>query len=631
MPNQRNYLLALGLSLIIMLGFQYFYEIPRAQEQAERQRAEQQLVQEQTRQQTKTFSSNGKQPNKKSNVDDLTEQDAGIVPDAPYQIDEEQSGGLLPGSGALAEPLLNAVGDEARAGLKRQLDSGARVAIVTDRLQGSILLLGGVIDDLILTDYRETLTPDADYIHMLAPRFAAKPYFAYFGWRSDDSNLSLPGANTQWSQKSKAASLTPDQPLILEWDNGQGLIFERTIRVNDDYMFEIADRVINHGTDAVEISAFGVIERRYLPPVTGFFILHEGMLGVFEKTLSEVDYDSLMDESSGEIVQRSVGGWMGFTDKYWLSALIPDQAEPFTGTFRHDLQGRRDRFSSYFTIASQNLAQGKEITANNRLFAGPKQVKLLDRYRDYSNIDRFDLAIDFGWFYFLTKPIFLTLVFFSGFFGNFGAGILLLTVLIKTIIFPLAYVSYRSMALMRRLQPEMTKLRDRFGQDKMKLNQEMMALYKREKVNPLAGCLPMIPQIIVFFALYKVLFVTIEMRHTPFIGWIDDLSAPDPTTLFNLFGLIPWDPPAFLYLGAWPLIMGLTMYIQQKLNPQPTDPVQAKIFAFLPFIFTILLAQFAAGLVIYWAWNNFLSIIQQYAIMRRMGVKVGWGTTKTPS
>jgi len=632
MPDQRNLLIAIALSLAVLLVYQFAFEMPRMKEQAAREqaRAEQLRQEQEARQAAEGAAGSGGSGASARNGAGDGGIDDGIVPDAPYAPEKSGGGGLVPGSGRLAEPLLNAVGPDARSGLDKQIDEGTRVVIDTPRIRGSILLRGALFDDLLLTDYRETIEPDSDKIHMLAPRYARKPYYAYFGWRADDQNLTLPNSTTPWQQRG-SGDLTVDSPVVLEWENGQGLRFERTIAIDSDFMFTVTDRVTNETGAPVDLSPFGVIERRYLPPTTGFFILHEGLLGVFDETLTEVDYDELLDDDQGEMVQRTTGGWLGFTDKYWLAALIPDQTSPFTGTFRHDLRGTGDRFSSYFTMAPSTLADGGSTEISNRLFAGAKEVNLLDAYSEDLGIDRFDLAIDFGWFYFMTKPIFLVLVFFHGLFGNFGLGILLLTVLIKAAMFPLANKSYKSMAVMRRLQPEMLKLRERYADDKMKLNQEMMGLYKREKVNPLSGCLPILVQIPVFFALYKVLFVTIEMRHAPFFGWINDLSAPDPTTIFNLFGVIPWDPPSFLYLGAWPIVMGITMFVQQKLNPQPTDPIQAKIFMFLPIIFTVLLAQFAAGLVIYWAWNNFLSIVQQYVIMRRMGVKVGWGTTQAPS
>ncbi len=371
----------------------------------------------------------------------------------------------------------------------------------------------------------------------------------------------------------------------------------------------------------VTLYPYGLVSRTGTPPTLGFFILHEGLLGVINDQLREVDYDELQED--GKIEGTSQGGWLGITDKYWLVALVPDQKAQLRTNFRHTLQNREDKYQVDYLSSAVVVQPNSSNEISNRLFAGAKEVKLLDAYEADLGISRFDLAVDFGWFYFLTKPIFYVLIYFFEWLGNFGLAILLLTVIIKIAFFPLANKSYAAMSRMKQLQPKMTKLKERYGDDRAKMNEAMMKLYKDEKVNPAAGCFPMLIQIPVFFALYKVLFVAIEMRHAPFYGWIQDLSAPDPTSLFTLFGLIPWSPPEFLMIGIWPIIMGATMYLQQKLNPAPADPMQAKIFMFLPFIFTFMLAQFPAGLVIYWAWNNILSIAQQYAIMKRMGVKIG--------
>ncbi|PPR76228.1 MAG: Membrane protein insertase YidC, partial [Alphaproteobacteria bacterium MarineAlpha3_Bin4] len=408
--------------------------------------------------------------------------------------------------------------------------------------------------------------------------------------------------------------------VTLSWDNGDGLVFHRTYAIDDNYMVSITQRLANNGPRAVAVHPYGLISRRGTPETTGFYILHEGLLGVFDGTLSEIDYDDLQE--TGLIEQRSTGGWLGITDKYWLAALIPDQTTTTTSRFLHRIASGVDKYQVDYRGPKLVAPAGGGVETRNHLFTGAKEVLLMDGYEKAYGIDRFELAIDWGWFYFLTKPIFYSLLWINDHVFNLGLAILLLTVVIKLAFFPLANKSYTSMSKMKKLQPEMTKMRERFGDDKVKLNQEMMALYKREKVNPASGCLPIVVQIPVFFALYKVLFVTIEMRHAPFFGWIQDLSAPDPTTVFNLFGVLPWTPPEFLMIGVWPLLMGITMFLQQKLNPQPTDPVQAKIFLFLPIMFTFLLARFPAGLVIYWAWNNLLSMLQQWVIMRRMGINV---------
>ena len=386
-------------------------------------------------------------------------------------------------------------------------------------------------------------------------------------------------------------------------------------------MFKVTQLVENKTNKSITLYPYGLISRTDVPETLGFFILHEGLIGVFNGNLEELDYDDLEDTKVE--TRTSQGGWLGITDKYWLMALIPNQKEKFTGSFRHNLSENRHKYQADFVGQGKIVPANSSASTTHQIFAGAKEVKLLDGYSEQHGIVRFDLAVDFGWFYFLTKPIFYVLEYFYRLLGNFGLGILLLTVLIKLAFFPLANKSYRAMSRMKQLQPKMMKLRERYPDNKQKLNESMMKLYREEKVNPAAGCLPIMVQIPVFFALYKVLFVTIEMRHAPFFGWIQDLSAADPTSIFNLFGLIPWNPPEILLIGIWPLLMGVTMWLQQKLNPAPADPIQQKIFMFLPIVFTFMLARFPAGLVIYWAWNNILSIAQQWYIMRRMGVKIG--------
>jgi YidC/Oxa1 family membrane protein insertase len=458
------------------------------------------------------------------------------------------------------------------------------------RLIGSIALRGGRIDALTLADYREAVEPGSARIKLFTPPGSEHPYFAEFGWTAGGAEAApaLPGPDTLW--RSDGDTLTPGRPVTLRWDNGSGLSFTRTLALDEDFMFTVTQEVRNDGDAPVTLYPYGLINRTDEPPTLGFWILHEGPLGVFNGTLKEVDYDDLREAPT--IAEETVGGWIGITDKYWLAALIPDPEARTNVRFHYSERGGRERF----------------------------QVEL-DRYEEELGIARFDLAVDFGWFYFLTKPFFYVLHRFYGWLGNFGLAILLLTVLIKLVFFPLANKSYVAMSKLKKLQPEMMKLRERYGDDKQKLNAEVMALYKREKANPLSGCLPIVIQIPVFFALYKVLFVSIEMRHAPFYGWVSDLSAPDPTSLFNLFGLVPFTPPDFLAIGVWPLVMGFSMFLQQKLNPTPPDPMQARVMMALPVVFTFILARFPAGLVIYWTWNNVLSIAQQWVIMRRMGVK----------
>ena len=398
-------------------------------------------------------------------------------------------------------------------------------------------------------------------------------------------------------------------------------------------MFSVTQRVVNGGSEAAVVSPYGVISRTGTPDILGFYILHEGLIGVFDDVLEEVDYSDLIDDGlvSPARKQSTTGGWLGITDKYWLAVLVPDASETVQTSFTGDLASNRDRYQADFLTEAKSIAPGQTFEITNRLFAGAKETTLLDSYQETLGISNFDLAVDFGWFYWLTKPIFYGIHFLNGILGNFGLAILALTLGIK-IIFPLANKSYRSMSKMKLLQPKMVELKERYGDDRQKLNQEMMELYKTEKVNPLSGCLPILLQIPVFFALYKVLFVTIEMRHAPFFGWIHDLSAPDPLGFLTVFGMVPWDVPASLAIvniGIWPIIMGLTMFLQQKLNPAPADPIQAKVFMFMPIMFTFILGGFPAGLVIYWAWNNSLSILQQYIIMRRMGVAIGGGKAET--
>jgi len=489
-----------------------------------------------------------------------------------------------------------------------------RVKIETPRLHGSIDLLGARFDDLTLATYHETVDPKSPEVELLSPPGTLDPYLAEFGWVAATPDVKVPGPQTRWT--ASGGPLTPTNPVILTWDNGQGLIFTRTISVDPNYMFTVRDSIRNTGSTPVKLLPYGLISRTGTPHVAGYYILHEGMIGYLDGSIQEVKYSSLNPDKP--LDYSSSGGWLGFTDKYWLTSLIPPQDEGIKARFTHTVDGGIDRYQADYLGPEVTVAPDGSTETSARFFAGAKEVNLLDAYKD-SGIPLFDRAIDFGWFYFLTKPIFLILQFFYQILGNFGLAILLLTLCVKLLFFPLANKSYNAMSKMKLLQPEIQKLRERFPDDKARQQQEMMALYKRVGANPLAGCLPIVIQIPVFFALYKVLFVTIEMRHAPFFGWIHDLSAPDPTSFANLFGLIPFSPPAILMIGAWPLFMGLTMFLQQKLNPQPVDPVQARMFMLLPIVFTYMLAAFPAGLVIYWAWNNLLSIAQQWAIMHRAG------------
>ena len=593
MSDQRNLIIAIGLSLAILLGFQFFFEAPRQEHM-------QKLADEQAAEQARQT---GQGP------------DGSLIPTAPAQSGTPGAPGTAQTGSIPGAPAIQAAPGASRDAALRQ---SPRVPVNGPRLGGSIALKGGRIDDLTMLDYKATIDEGSPAVTLFSPQGAPQPYFGQFGW-VPIGELKVPDSDTVW--QADHPSVQPARPLTLSWDNGQGVRFIQVVEIDDNFMMTVTQRVENNSTQAISTHPYGRIARTHTPNTLGFYILHEGPLAVFNETLKEVDYDDLQEGPAD--ATKSTGGWIGITDKYWLAALIPDQKQPYTGTFRYSKPNKQDTYQADFmTQAPQLIAPGATAQTVSHVFVGAKEVTLLDRYEEQLGIARFDLAVDFGWFYFLTKPLFFVLDYFFKMLGNFGLAILLLTVCVKAVFFPLANKSYKSMSKMKALQPEMTKLRERFGDDRAKMNQEMMSLYKREKVNPASGCLPMLVQIPVFFALYKVMFVTIEMRHQPFFGWIHDLSAPDPMYIFTLFGAIPWDPPQFLMIGIWPIFMGASMYVQQLLNPQPADPVQAKIFLFMPLFFTFLLGSFPAGLVIYWTWNNLLSVTQQWVIMKRMGVPI---------
>jgi YidC/Oxa1 family membrane protein insertase len=585
MDDNRNMMLAIGLSVAVLIGWQVFVGLP----QMEKQREAQKLQQQQTQTQTAQPGSPGGQ----------------AVPGGP-QI---PAGAVQPGT----------------VSREQALAASPRVAIETPRIKGSIALKGARIDDVSLLDYHETVDPKSPNIVLLSPSGSHDPFYAEFGWSNGAGGTAkLPDADTVWSAAS-TAPLTPERPLVLSWDNGEGLVFKRTITVDRVYMFTITDEVENSGANAVTIYGYGIASRHGLPQVQGYYILHEGPIGVLDGKLNDPAYKDI--EKPMERV-NSQGGWLGITDKYWAATLVPDQNTNFAGRFSAGTLGTVHTYQADFLRDATTLAPGAKTSVRNQLFAGAKEVAVVDGYEHGLGIKRFDLLIDWGWFYFITKPLFKAIDYFYRLLGNFGLAILLVTALIKLVFFPLANKSYTSMAKMKVVQPQMQALREKYPDDKVKQQQELMDLYKREKINPLAGCLPIMIQIPVFFALYKVLFVTIEMRHAPFYGWIRDLSAPDPTNIFNLFGLIPFDPTVlpllgqYLHLGVWPVIMGITMWVQMKMNPAPPDPTQKMIFAWMPFFFTFMLGSFAAGLVIYWAWNNTLSVLQQGVIMRKNGAKI---------
>jgi YidC/Oxa1 family membrane protein insertase len=589
--DQKNLFLAIGLSILVIIGWQYFY----AQPQIERQKQERQAQQ-------------AGQPS-------AVPQPGSSAPVAPGAAPQPGATPTVPGT-----PASPAVSREAA------LAGSERVAIETPRLRGSISLKGARLDDLLLSGYRETIDPKSPNIVLFSPVNAPNPYYAEFGWVAGQGvTAAVPSADTLWT--ASAQKLTPETPVTLSWNNGQGLTFKREVAIDRNYMFTVRDSVENATGAAVTLFPYSYVRRHGTPVTAGFYILHEGLIGVQGGKLEEVGYSDLVKAKIKEY-KDSAGGYLGITDKYWATALIPEQDKPHTGRFVANMFGNVQGYQADVLAPGQTVAAGATAAVTTRLFAGAKETNVIDAYADQLKLKNFDLMIDWGWFYFLTKPLFKLMNWIFHLFGNFGVAILIVTVLIKTVFFPLANKSYASMARMKHVQPMMVEIQARYKDDKMAQQKALMDLYKKEKINPLAGCWPVLIQIPVFFALYKVLFVTIEMRQAPFFGWIKDLAAPDPTSIFNLFGLLPYDPTTipvlgqFLALGVWPIIMGITMWLQMKMNPEPTDPIQKQIFGWMPFVFTFMLASFPAGLVIYWAWNNILSVAQQYILMKRMGVKV---------
>ena len=488
-----------------------------------------------------------------------------------------------------------------------------RILIENKKIQGSISLKGAIFDDLSFKNYKKKLDSDEKVI-FLNPKETGDGYFIETGWTSLGNKVNVPNIETIWSVKGKR-TLEENGTVILEWNNGQGIIFKKIISLDDKYLFKVKQEVKNNSKEIIELYPYAQIIRNKKPEdVQGFYILHEGFIGVFDGELKEDDYDDIQEK---KIVRNSDNGWLGITDKYWVTAIVPPKDKNFKSTFLY-----KDNFRANYILNSPVTINPKSASFNEvRLFVAAKEVETVDGYAESENIEKFDLTIDWGWFYFFTKPLFFIIDYLFKFSGNFGIAIVLITLAIRIIFFPLANYSFRSMAKMKAVQPEMTRLKELHKDDKVKLQQEMMALYRKEKINPASGCLPILIQIPFFFAIYKMLFISLEMRHQPFFGWIQDLSAKDPTTIFNLFGLIPWNPPGFLIIGIWPILMGLSMYVQQKLNPAPADPIQAKIFAFFPLFLTIILAPFPSGLVVYWTVNNILTIAQQWVIMRKTKVK----------
>ncbi|SVA93749.1 uncharacterized protein METZ01_LOCUS146603 [marine metagenome] len=492
------------------------------------------------------------------------------------------------------------------------ISEGNRILFENDSIKGSISLTGSSIDDLTFKKYTKTLN-GKDNIVLLNPKKVQNGYFVETGWVTANKNIEIPDSKTIWKIEGNN-KLTPNSPVKLIWTNDDNIKFEKKISIDNQYLFTINQTIINNSDKTYNFYTYGQIIRNEAPEVTNFYILHEGLLGVFDDQLIEEDYDDIEEKKYSV---NAEAGWLGITDKYWITSLIPEEEKKFRAEFDY-----KNKFKANFIETNATEVGANETKSNNiKIIIAAKEVDIIDGYAESLNINKYDLAIDWGWFYFIVKPLFFVTDYFFKLTGNFGISIILITFCIRLIFFPLANYSFRSMAKMKVLQPEMARLKELHKEDKTKLQQEMMAIYKKEKVNPVSGCLPIFIQIPFFFAIYKMLFVTIEMRHQPFFGWIKDLSERDPTSIFNLFGLIPWDPPSFLLIGAWPVLMGVTMFLQQKLNPTPPDPIQAKIFMFFPLFLTVILAPFPSGLVIYWTINNVLTMTQQYVIMKRTTVK----------
>ncbi|WP_374385052.1 membrane protein insertase YidC [Dongia sp.] len=598
--DKKNMIIAIALSAAIIFGWQFFYEMPRQEKlRAAHEAAQAELAQQQAASGNQTTT-------------------------APATTGSNAATATAPGDANVAQQLPR----------EQALVQSPRVAIDAPKLKGSVALKGGRIDDLVLKNYRETIEADSPNVVLLTPANSEHGYIAETGWVAGNG-VAVPGPETIW--QAQGSTLTPQSPLTLTWNNGAGLTFTRKISIDDGYMFKVEDSVANNGAAAASLAPYSRVVRFGLPPhPSQTYVLHEGPMGVFDGTLNEEKYGSVKshaeDADAGEsksINFTSTGGWLGISDKYWMVAEVAPTDAKINARYLYE--PKFDSYQADYTAEMRDVAAGASASFTHQLFAGAKEVKLLEDYRDNLGIPLFERAVDFGWFFFLTKPLHAFLDWIVRYIGNMGVAILILTVCVKAVMFPLANKSYASMNKMKALQPKMAELKEQYGEDKARFQQEMMALYKKEKVNPAAGCLPIVVQIPVFYALYKVLYVTIDMRQAPFFGWIHDLSMPDPTTFLNLFGLIPWDPHLYftmpivgsilhlVSIGVWPLIMGFTMWAQMRLNPTPPDPVQAKMFALMPFVFTFMLGSMPAGLVIYWAWNNTLSIAQQRYIMYRHG------------
>jgi YidC/Oxa1 family membrane protein insertase len=564
MENKNiNLLLAIVLSMGIIFGWQYFYERPRLAK----------ITQQHKEYQEKVKAYNQKQVQAESIAETITDVPAEVI----------QAG---------------------------------RIKINSDDLHGSIDLKGARFDDLTLAKYKQTRALNSPEAKLFSHDLTRDNYFAEVGWYSSNSNTELPNNNTVW--KADKEELRPGDTVNLTWINQDDIKFTIRVSLDANYMFTITQLMENRSQKDVSVQFYGLINRNYKAEEKPNTVIHEGPIAVIEGKLTEYTYDKIKENKQEQWTNQRID-WFGISDKYWLSAFIPDQHQTYNAKFTYSTVDIYDKYQVDFVTPIKQVAPGQNVGLSHRMFAGAKEAKLLDKYEETYAIKLFDRAIDFGWFYILTKPMLKALSFFYGIVGNFGVSILIVTVLVKILMFSLSNTSYRSMRRMKELQPEIERLKNVYSDDKVRFNQEVMALYKREKVNPLSGCLPILVQIPVFFSLYKVLYVSIEMRHAPFFGWIQDLSAPDPTSIFNLFGLLPFEGPALLTIGVWPILMSLTMYLQQRLSPAPSDPVQAQVMKVMPVLFLVMFSKFPAGLVIYWTWSNILSILQQMYIMKLEG------------
>ena len=601
--DNKNVYVAIALSILVIIGWNFFYGWPQMQKQ---RAAQQQAAATQV-------------PGQSTPV---------IQKDAQASRELSQQSPASPPNGAASQPAAGMAPVEVQQTRSAAIAANPHVVIDTPAIAGSVNLKGGRIDDVALKDYHETTDKQSPIIELFSPSNAPHPYYAETGFvAASGETAPLPGPSTVWT--ADGDRLTPEKPLTLTWDNGQGLVFHRTVAVDSQYMFTVKDSVTNSGAAAVNLLPYALISRHGTPVTSNYSVLHEGLVGeIGDNRETDITYAAMDKETGNSRTLEGTGGWLGITDKYWAGVIAPQQDQSYKGRFSSFAENNNRDYQTDALLPARTVAPGASTDVTTHVFAGAKVTAVLNKYETEYGIRNFGNLIDWGWFYFITKPLFQVLDFFYKLTGNFGVAILIVTVLIKGIFFPLANKSYMSMAKMKQLQPQLAALKERFPDDKQKQQEATMKLYREQKVNPVAGCLPMIIQIPVFFALYKVIFITIEMRHAPFFGWIHDLSAPDPTSIFNLAGLLPYDPGTvplighFLTIGIWPVIMGFSMFLQMKMNPEPPDPVQKTMFSWMPVIFTFMLGTFPSGLVIYWTWNNSLSVLQQYLIAKKAGAKV---------